>query len=178
MTLCSSSVPLYDQTNYFAEHICSQPVKGWCTFTLQYPRWSNLKLWEICLRRTFRELENRILKRQTRKQNTETGATSIRRMVTIGGNPEKGIRYHAQGMIDGVVEEKYLTKELAKVWRNNVRRVVQSGGHIFHEKEATVYVRPLDEDIKRHVFYLVRNEDPKVGWGVNKIMGSGLSYLT
>lgn len=178
VTSCPPPLSLYHQTAYFTEHICSQPVKRWCTFTLQYPRWSNLKLWEICLRRTFRELENRTLKRQILKQNAETGATSIRRVVTLGGNPDHGVRYHAQGIIDGIADDKYLIKELTTAWRNNVRRIVQSAGHTFHEREAKVYVGELDKNVKHHTLYLLRYEDAKAGWGVNKILGSGLSYLT
>lgn len=178
MTKSALPTSLYDQTGLFTEHVRHQPVKRWCTFTLAYPRWSNRLLWETCLRKTFREFENRVLRGRLAKQNAATGATSIRRVVTIGGNPDEGIRYHGQGIIDWTADDGYLIRELTNAWHKNVRRMVQAAGHKFYAKEAMVYAKQLDHQVARHLHYLFRHEDSKVGWGVDKVLGRGVSYLT
>jgi hypothetical protein len=147
-------------------------------FTLHYPRWSNTSLWESGLRKTFQEFDNRVLKGRRLKQNMATGADSIRRVVTIGGNPDEGTRYHAQGIIDCIADESYLLKQLTKAWHNNVSRMTVGDGHKFHAKEATVYIEQLDHQVTRHLNYLWRSEDRRVGWGVDKVLGSGMTYLT
>jgi hypothetical protein len=178
MSVTPPPVSPYDQTGYFAEHVRLQPVKRWCTFTLAYPRWSSLSVWEICLRKTFREFDNRLLKGRLLKQNAATCASSVRRVVTIGGNPENGVAYHAQGLIDGIADNEYLIELLTKTWHNNARRTAQCAGHTFHAKEAKVYLQPVDHQVERHLNYLLRKEDQRVGWGVDKVLGNGISYLT
>src|SRR5206468_345624 len=113
-----------------------------------------------------------------------TGATSIRRAITLGGNVHDEDRklnaLHAQGLIDGIADDAYLVEALTKAWRNNVRRLVEKAGHRFHEQEAQVWLRELDGNFDLHVYYLLRLESKSVGAGIDKILGteSGISYLT
>jgi hypothetical protein len=184
MNIPSAPLSRINYGSVIVDHVRSQPVKRWCTFTLEYPRWTHQKLWDIALRRTFVELEHRILRRKLMRENLATGATAIRRVVTIGGNldDENKVKkaYHAQGLIDGIADDKFLRYELAKAWKNNVRRIVEKQGHRFHDREAQVYFAELNGGLEFHIYYLLRLECKSIGAGIDKILRteSGISYLT
>lgn len=166
------------------EHLRSQPVKRWCGVTLQYPRWKSRKRWDVALKRTFVELEHRILRNKLLRENLATGATSIRRVITLGGNVDDDNRklkaLHAQGLIDGIADDACLVKALTKAWRNNVRRLVEKDGYSFYEQEAKVWLDELSPDLDAYVYYVLRLESKFLGAGLDKILSteSGISYLT
>lgn len=166
-----------DQENQIVEWINQQPVK-WAAFTLKCPRFRSRERWERLLTDAFHEIEHTYVKSPEKMRRKHAGVFMLSRVVHLGGDKDKDIALHAQGIVEIIdddldrLEQKITTSWLSAVKSNE--RFLASTSKIPLEREAKVWIEKYYGS-NAYTHYLNRFEGSNLGFGVQKIVWSASS---
>lgn len=162
-------------TKCFTNWVSDQSVDRWALFTLEFPRFTNVELWEAPLRASFKQLEKTYPKSGHKKQRMRIGVPFLNYVTILGGDGTNGVALHAQGLVEVIDDPDLnrLTLKLASAWKSAVNRQIRHLRCVPSDiciKEAKVWVRELGGDPSGYLAYLNRYEGHDLGFGVDKVM--------
>ncbi|MBU3656755.1 MAG: hypothetical protein FGM35_01795 [Rhodocyclaceae bacterium] len=162
-------------TKCFTKWVGDQSVDRWALFTLEFPRFTKVELWESPVRAAFKQLEKSYPKSGYKKHRVRTGVPVLNYVTILGGDRTGGVALHAQGLVE-VLDDPELTRltlKMESAWKSAVTRQIRHLGcdsSDINMNEVKVWVRELDSDPSNYLAYLNRYEGHDLGFGVNKVM--------
>ena len=148
----------------------------WAKFTVRHPRLTKREYWNEPLKVMFRELGNRYPKTTVKKHRSRAGIPNLQHITFLGGDRESGVALHAQGLVevfDGDIDLTRLNRLIGKTWKSAAREQLKHqpqriGTSFDDDDESTFYVEVFDGGVGDYLGYLVRNEGPYLGFGLEK----------
>lgn len=164
--------------------VIDQSGKRWAKFTLEYPRFRKLPLWERALKDTFAVMKRTYPSTSIKNQRSIADVPSLLYITYMGGNVSDYSRvqtaFHAQGLIEVLDNDPLLIKLNQRLKDSWTHSVLQTKGMkrattnpIELEKvfrEATVWTEPLTGKASSYLLYTSRGEGNDLGSGVGKIV--------
>jgi hypothetical protein len=164
--------------------VIEQSGTRWAKFTLEYPRFRKLPLWERSLKDTFAVVRRTYPSSSIKKQRSSVNLPPLNYVTYMGGNINDLSRvetaYHAQGLIEILDNDPLLIKlqqRLKDAWTHSVLQTkgmkrATSNAHELEQvfREANVWTEPLTGKASSYLLYNSRGEGNDLGSGVGKIV--------